>query len=41
MLVAKKKVKISYEAVSVSKFDTDDVQTPFQIFYLILWILFF
>ena len=32
-----KKAKTSYEAVSKSKFDTDDVQISFQTFDLILW----
>ena len=38
-----KKVKISYEAVSNSKFDTDDVQISFRMFDLIWWnfILYF
>ena len=38
-----KKVKISYEAVSNSKFDTDDVQISFQMIDLFWWnfILYF
>ena len=38
-----KKVKISYEAVSNSKFDTDDVQISFQMIGLFWWnfILYF
>ena len=36
-----KTVKISYEADSISKFDTDDAQISFQIFVLILRISYY